>query len=139
MLCKWSHVIFSGKHSRNDTSKTLENLIFLASIAARFLVTFFFQKIEPCGDAATGPSYSDGVEDYGSPDQPGDQARQVPADLLHRQGCCRYVCGDAKKGPSSSDVVEDCGSPDNQVTKHAEFPQSWCIDKVVVDMLVVMQ
>ena len=31
-----------------------------------------------CSDAATGPSYSDGVEHHGSPDQPGDRARRVP-------------------------------------------------------------
>ena len=29
--------------------------------------------------------------------------------------------------------------PINQVTKHAEFPQTLYIDKVVVEMLVVMQ
>ena len=40
--------------------------------------------------------------------QPGDRARRVPADLLHRQGC-RYASGDAVKGPSDSDCIEDSG------------------------------
>ena len=40
--------------------------------------------------------------------QPGDQARRVPADLLHRQNC-RYACGDAVTGPSGSDGFEDGG------------------------------
>ena len=69
-----------------------------------------------CGKAVTGPSYSDFVEDYGSPagevrryscgcacdhaNQPGDQAGRVPADLLHRQGC-RCACGNAATGPLS--------------------------------------
>ena len=35
--------------------------------------------------------------------QPGNQARRVPTDLLHRQGCCRHACGDAATGPSDSD------------------------------------
>ena len=43
--------------------------------------------------------------------QPSDEARRVPADLLHRQSC-RYACGDAVTGPSDSDGFEDCESPD---------------------------
>ena len=42
-------------------------------------------------------------------------------------------------GPSDSDGFEDCESPVNQVTKHAEFPQTLYIDNVVVEMPVVMQ
>ena len=63
------------------------------------------------GDALTGPSYSDGVEDHGNPDHPGDQACRVPTDSV-RQGCCRYACGDAVKGPSDSECTEDSGKSD---------------------------
>ena len=59
------------------------------------------------GDAATGPSFSDGAEDHGNPDHPGDQACRVPTDSV-RQGCCRY----AVKGPSVSECTEDSGKSD---------------------------
>ena len=44
-------------------------------------------------------------------DQPGDQICRIPADTVHRQGCCRYACGVAATGPSDSDCAEDGGSP----------------------------
>ena len=43
-------------------------------------------------------------------DQPGDQARRVPADFIHRQGC-RSSCGDGTTGPSVSDSAEDREHP----------------------------
>jgi len=52
-------------------------------------------------------------------EQPGDQARRVPADSVHRQGYCRYSCGVAATGPSDSDYGKDCGSPDDQPSDQA--------------------
>ena len=46
--------------------------------------------------------------------QPGDQACRVPADSIHRQGCCRSACGDATTVPNS-DGVEDSGRPADAV------------------------
>ena len=68
-----------------------------------------------CGDAVTGPSDSDCIEDSGKPDQPGDQACRVPTDSKHRQGCSRSAFGDATTGPSNSDGVEDRGRPADAV------------------------
>ena len=75
-----------------------------------------------CGDAVTGPSDSDCIEDSGKPagavrrqscgracdqaDGPGNQACQDPADSTHRRGC-RCPCGDATTGLSNSDWVEE--------------------------------
>ena len=43
-------------------------------------------------------------------DRPGDQACRIPADTVHRQGCCRAYC-DTATGPSVSDCGEGGGSP----------------------------
>ena len=51
--------------------------------------------------------------------QPGDQARRVPADSVHRQCCCRDACGDAEKGPSVSDCIEDSGNPACEVRRQS--------------------
>ena len=89
------------------------------------------------GDAATGPSYSDGVEDHGNPDHPGDLACRVPTDSV-RQGCCRYACGDAVKGPSDSECTEDSGKSDQPGDQACRVPTDTST-KVVVDTPVVMQ
>ena len=49
--------------------------------------------------------------------QPGDQARRVPADLLHQQSC-RHACGDAATGPSDS----DCGNADQPGDQACRVP-----------------
>ena len=55
-------------------------------------------------------------EDYGNPDQPGDQARRVPTDSIHRQ-VCRSACGVAATGPSFSDGEQTVDQPGDQACR----------------------
>ena len=50
-------------------------------------------------------------------DRPGDQACDVPADTVHRQGYCHRACCDTATGPSYSDFVEVCESPAGEVRR----------------------
>ena len=76
-------------------------------------------------DAKTGPS---------TVDQPGDQARRVPTELIHQQVChIRVVMQRQVTHIQTANKLSI-----NQGTKHAVFSQIQYIDKVIVDMRVVM-
>ena len=79
-------------------------------------------------DATISPQDSDGIEDYGSPDQSGDHARRVPTDFTHRQ-VCRSACGVAAMGPSYSDgeqTVDQLGDQACFIPADTAHRQGYC-------------